>query len=164
MKYLYAPWRNMNKNHQGVKINKSKCTFCEILENIDNESHILYQDKYCFIVMNKFPYNNGHILLVPKKHITSIVDLDIDEWSHISGIIKKATALLIESVNTKHINIGINIDEYAGASIASHLHIHFVPRYKGDTNFMTAIFDTRVYPNNFDEVYENIKKNVDKFL
>jgi diadenosine tetraphosphate (Ap4A) HIT family hydrolase len=166
MKYIYAPNRNMSKNYQKFtnKPTINNCTFCNIFKDIKNQKHIIYKDKYCFVVMNKYPYSCGHILLIPNKHITSITSLEPKVWQHISNIMQKTTSLLCESLNTKHINIGINIDEYAGASIAKHLHIHFVPRYKGDTNFMTAIFDTRVYPNNFDDIYQSIIKNVSKFL
>jgi diadenosine tetraphosphate (Ap4A) HIT family hydrolase len=104
------------------------------------------------------------MLLVAKKHVSSIVALEDKEWQEISIIMKKVPELIENVLMTKHVNIGINIDEYSGASISSHLHIHFVPRYKGDTNFMTAVFDTRVYPNKFEDIYNVIKDNIDKYI
>lgn len=159
MQNIYAPWRNMNKGYK-----QDGCVFCNILNDINKEEHILYKDEHCFIVMNKYPYSSGHILLIPTSHIISIVELEDDVWLHISNIMKKATALLCDSLKTNHINIGININEHSGANIPEHLHIHFVPRYKGDTNFMSAIFNTKVYSNDFDDIYNIIKKKVHKYL
>ena len=93
------------------------------------------------------------MLILVKKH-----------WLHISTITQQLASLLTNNLSTKHLNIGINIDEFSGASVGNHLHIHFVPRYKGDTNFMTSIFDTRVYPNDFDDIYQKLKNNINKYV
>ena len=167
MQYIYAPWRNMLKAYKNY-INKQHqiCTFCQISKQIEqeNQDYVLYHDEYCFIVMNKYPYTSGHFMLIPHQHVVSLLDLDSGVWEHISTLIPKATHLISQTLQTKHINIGINMGEYAGAGIPDHLHIHFVPRYKGDTNFITAIADARVYPNDFDEVFHLLKKEMGNFI
>ena len=163
MDYIYSPWRNMAKNHRASS-QKPSCVFCEIAKSLNEQPHVLYKDETCFLVMNKYPYNSGHVLLVPFSHVPSPVDLDAQQWLRISVLMQQTTALLCEVLNTKHINIGMNVNDYAGASVGEHLHIHFVPRYKGDTNFMTAIFDSRVYPNDFEEIYKRLLEATPRFL
>ena len=147
---------------KGYEKKPDACIFCDISKN--SSDYMLYSDEHCFIVMNKFPYTSGHFLLIPHRHISSVVDLSPESWAHISALIPKASALLSHTLKTTHLNIGMNINEHSGANIPEHLHIHFVPRYKGDTNFMSAINGVRVYPNDFDEIYQLLKSRVAEFL
>jgi len=163
MEHLYAPKRNMMQNNTSMK-KTNDCTFCTIAEEAHKHEHLLYRDEICFVVMNLYPYSTGHILIIPHKHIISITELESSEWLHISSIVQKMTKLLNDILKTEHINIGININGFAGASIKDHLHIHILPRYKGDTNFMTALFDTRIYSNDFWEVHKKLKENIGNYL
>jgi len=159
---LYAPWRDeyvTNKKIDG-------CVFCHISthKEDDKELHVLYRDEYCFIVMNRYPYTPGHFMIIPHLHTDALEDLDSEVWLHISGLAQKSVRLLKEGFGTQGVNIGMNLGKAAGAGIAEHIHLHLVPRWERDTNFITSIAQTRVYSTDFEKIYELILKLVPKYL
>ncbi|WP_324170621.1 HIT domain-containing protein [Sulfurimonas sp.] len=159
---LYAPWRDeyvTNKNIQG-------CTFCHIStnESNDEEMHVLYRDKYCFLVMNKYPYTPGHFMIIPHFHTDKLEDLDSEAWIHMSALAQKGVKLLKEALNAQGVNIGMNLGKAGGAGIAEHIHMHLVPRWERDTNFITSIAHTRVYSTDFQIIYERIKSLIPKYI
>lgn len=159
---LYAPWRD--EYVAGAKI--EGCVFCHISthESEDDESRLLYRDKHCFIVMNKYPYTPGHFMIIPHLHTDKLEELPAETWIHMSGLAQKCVRLLKEGLNADGVNIGMNLGASAGAGIAEHIHMHLVPRWQRDTNFITSIAQTRVYSTDFDKIYEKIKGLIPNYI
>jgi diadenosine tetraphosphate (Ap4A) HIT family hydrolase len=107
--------------------------------------------------MNKYPYTVGHFMIIPHLHIDNIENLDPTLWLHMSTLVQKGVKLLKEDYGAQGVNIGMNLGTAAGAGISPHIHYHLVPRYQGDTNFITTIGDNRVYSTDFVKIYESIK-------
>lgn len=159
---LYAPWRN-----DYVSAKKTKgCVFCSISKHKkeDNASHVIYRDKKCFIVMNKYPYTPGHFMIIPHIHTDKLEDLPSEIWLHISNLAQKSVRLLKDGFNAQGVNIGMNLGSSAGAGIAQHIHMHIVPRWQKDTNFITSIANTRVYSTDFELIYEHIKSLIPQYI
>ncbi len=161
MDYLYAPWRR-----EYVTGKKSGCVFCDIAKDRSNDekNFVLYRDKYCFVVMNKYPYTAGHIMVIPLQHIDNIENLNEECWLHISLIVKKCVTMLKKEFNADGVNLGMNIGKGAGAGIAEHVHYHIMPRWIGDTNFITTIADTRVFSSDFEKIYKRLKKDINRYV
>lgn len=155
MESLYAPWRSA---YFSQKVDG--CVFCNISanEHKDSEHKVFYRDNLCFGVMNKYPYTPGHCMLIPHEHIDSPECLNEDTWLHIHKLSRHLSTALLNGFGAQGVNMGINIKSSAGAGIPEHLHIHFVPRWRGDTNFITTIADTRIYGVDFEKIYTDIKK------
>ena len=153
--FLYAPWRDTYIN----KKKKPSCVFCDISKSndLDEENFVLYRDEICFIVMNKYPYTPGHFMIIPHIHTDKLETLDNKHWMHISNLAQKSIIVLKQSCKAQGINMGMNLGDFSGAGIAEHIHLHFVPRWKGDLNFMTSIANTRVYSKDFLKTYNKIK-------
>ncbi len=152
---LYAPWRDEYITSQNLE----GCVFCHISSHPekDEESHVLYRDEHCFIVMNRYPYTPGHFMIIPHHHTDKLEDLDINTWLHISELAQKGVRMLKDSLNAHGVNIGMNLGRAGGAGIAEHIHMHLVPRWERDTNFITSIADTRVYSTDFERIYQKLK-------
>ncbi len=153
---LYAPWRTEYiKNHT-----IEGCVFCHISEHDDQdeELHVLYRDEHCFIVMNRYPYTPGHFMIIPHKHTDALEELESETWLRMSVLAQKGVRLLKEGFNAQGVNIGMNLGKAGGAGIAEHIHMHLVPRWERDTNFITAIADTRVYSTDFEQIYRKIQE------
>ena len=152
MDRLYAPWR---REYHLTK--RSGCPFCDIRDSKEDEkNYIFYRDKFCFFIMNKFPYNPGHFMIIPNRHTSNLEDLSSEEISHISQMAQKGVQIL-KKWGADGINIGFNLGFDGGAGIPEHIHMQLVPRFKRDTNFMTTIAETRVYSAVFDKIYQEIK-------
>jgi len=111
--------------------------------------------------MNVFPYNNGHLMVVPNRHISRLNDLQIEELNELFTIVQLSEKVLEKTYNCDGINVGINLGKAGGAGIEEHLHVHLVPRWIGDVNFMTTIGGTRVIPENFEQSFTQLKKQFD---
>ncbi len=143
MQIIWAPWRM--EYIQGKHL--SECLFCQkFSEKDDNTNYILYRGNLGFIILNTYPYNNGHLMVAPIRHIADITLLNEKELCKLMNLVQKGVEGLKEVYNPAGFNIGLNLGEAAGAGITDHLHIHIVPRWQGDTNFMPALCDTRVMP------------------
>ena len=151
MDRLYAPWRREYhlKKQDG-------CVFCQI-KNSDDKDYVFYKDEICFFVMNKFPYNPGHFMIIPNKHTPNLEDLSKEEISHIAIMAQKGVKIL-KKWGATGINVGFNLGFDAGAGIPEHIHMQLVPRFQRDTNFITTISETRVYSADFDKIFEEIKE------
>jgi len=159
---LYAPWRDeyvTNKKIEG-------CVFCHISshETEDEELHVLYRDEHCFIVMNRYPYTPGHFMIIPHTHTDKLEELESQTWLHMSALAQRGVGLLKGALNVKGVNIGMNLGAAGGAGIAEHIHMHLVPRWERDTNFITAIADTRVYSTDFDKIYKRLKALLPEYI
>lgn len=158
MKNLWAPWRLVyilsDKKQNG-------CVFCNALkEKQDEKNFILYRSEACFVIMNIFPYNPGHIMVVPNRHINNISLLDKKEKECIFNTLQKFCKILETAFKPSGLNMGLNMGETAGAGIVEHIHFHIVPRWQGDVNFMSIVADTRVISESLTEIYFKIKEYV----
>lgn len=157
---LYSPWRS-----EYFSAHLSECTFCDISKNSqdDEKNKVFYRDEVCFCVMNLYPYTPGHFMIIPHTHVDSPVLLGDKEWMHISLLSKKAIALL-EEYGSDGVNFGVNIRAAAGAGIPKHLHLHVIPRFYGDTNFITTIAGVRVYGIDFEKIFNKISSLALKYF
>ena len=154
MKVLWAPWRI--KYITGDK--EEGCIFCKKpKEGNDKENLILYTGETSFIIMNRYPYSNGHLMTVPYKHTNSFSDLSQDERLDLMNLTAKCLDIL-QVIKPEGFNIGMNLGRTGGAGIDDHLHFHIVPRWSGDNNFMPVIGNIRVMPEYLEETYETLRK------
>jgi len=155
---LYSPWRL-----EYILSNKDKeCIFCiKPSENNDEKHLILYRSEFSFVIMNVYPYNNGHLMVVPQKHVPNLNNLNQAELTDLFTTLQLAERVLTKVYSPDGINIGMNLGKAAGAGIDEHLHVHIVPRWNGDVNFMSALGGTRVIPESFESVYVKLKEQFD---
>ncbi|WP_353662575.1 HIT domain-containing protein [Hydrogenimonas sp. SS33] len=159
MDYLYAPWRTAYiTNEEKIE----GCVFCHISAHpeLDDKHHVLYRDESCFVVMNRYPYTPGHFMIIPHTHTDALETLDSAVWLRISALAQRGVAMLKEGFGAEGVNLGMNLGAAAGAGIAEHIHLHLVPRFPRDTNFITTIGHARVYSTDFQRVYEKLKAMV----
>ncbi|HIP55280.1 MAG TPA: HIT domain-containing protein [Sulfurimonas autotrophica] len=161
-KILYAPWRDEYVTSKKIE----GCVFCHISksEKEDDSLHVLYRDAHCFVVMNRYPYTPGHFMIIPHMHTDKLEELATPTWLHMSKIAQQSVRLLKEGFGASGVNIGMNLGKSAGAGIAEHIHMHLVPRWERDTNFITAIANTRVYSTDFEKIYKKIKSLVPNYI
>ena len=158
MEHLWAPWRNLYvKDSQ----KNTGYIFAEIARGSDDEAHfVLARGKSCFAVLNVFPYNTGHLMVIPYRATGALEDLGDEELLQMMTMLKQMKAAVTAAFRPQGFNVGINLGAAAGAGIEQHLHIHLVPRWQGDANFMTTTAETRVHPNDLATVYAAIKKQL----
>jgi len=158
MERLYAPWRTQYVTTD-KKAKVEGCVFCHIVNTLDDDFNlgVLHREKDFFIVMNKYPYSPGHFMIIPNLHTSNLEDLDEDVFAQMSIFAQKGVKMLKEILNAQGVNIGMNLGKAGGAGIAEHIHLHLVPRWEGDTNFITTLGDTRVYSSDIDEIYKKLK-------
>lgn len=161
MKSLHAPWRDTYINDVQKKSDKdaeSICVFCEHLaRGNDDQAMILGKFKYNFVIMNKFPYNAGHLLVMPLAHVATLQELSSDARAELIELIAKSDAILEETLGNEGSNIGINKGRAGGAGIPSHLHVHVVPRWAGDTNFLPIIADVKQISTDMQSIFKKLK-------
>ena len=155
---LYSPWRL-----QYILSNKDQeCIVCiKPSENNDEKHLILYRSELSFVIMNIFPYNNGHLMVVPKKHTPNLNGLNKEEIDDLFETVQLCENVITKVYSPEGLNMGMNLGKAAGAGIDEHLHVHIVPRWNGDLNFMTAISGTRVIPESFEQAYSKLKEQFD---
>ncbi|KIM10791.1 MAG: HIT family hydrolase [Sulfuricurvum sp. PC08-66] len=160
---LNAPWRDAYVT--GEESQKG-CPFCHIVQNpsMDAKHHVLFRSSDYFIVMNRYPYTPGHFMIIPHLHTDNIAQLDAQLWQQMMHQARQGVALLKEVMHIHGANIGINIGQAGGAGIAEHLHIHVVPRWERDTNFMTSIAHTRVYSTDFEALHGRLLAQAGRFF
>lgn len=152
--YLYSPWRL--DYIQGVK--PEDCILCRFLESEkDAENLIVFRGEHCYVMLNRYPYNNGHIMLVPYLHTKILRELPPEVMNELGQLLQSSEQVLIQAYNCDGINIGINLGRAAGAGIDEHLHIHLVPRWNGDCNFMSVVGGKRVIPEAFEISYKRLR-------
>jgi ATP adenylyltransferase len=159
MEQLWAPWRM-----QYIKKadDAEGCIFCTFpAEQKDEENLILLRGKRAYIILNAFPYSNGHLMVTPFRHTANLDDLDDEEMLEMMTLTRRGVNLLKAAFNPDGFNIGINMGRVAGAGIADHVHIHIVPRWNGDTNFMPVLGDVRVIPESLNAVYQRLREKLE---
>lgn len=151
---LYAPWRTDYIAGKSV----DGCVFCHISAHTEEEEalHVLHRDEHCFVVMNLYPYTPGHFMVIPHRHTDALESLDSEAWLRMSALAQKGVKMLKEGFGAQGVNLGMNLGKAGGAGIAEHIHLHLVPRWERDTNFITALNETRVYSTDFEKVYHTL--------
>lgn len=157
MKQLWAPWRmayiDQNSKERG-------CIFCNKFQTQDRrQSLLLALTPHSMVMLNKYPYNNGHLLLAPKRHEKNLSDLSPEEYGDLSEALRRSVDIIRRILNPGGINLGMNLGKCAGAGIEDHLHWHVVPRWEGDTNFMPVVGETRVMPQHLLDSYDRLQSH-----
>lgn len=138
MDRLWSPWRLEYVTRGGTT---AECIFC-----VRQSDLVVFEGASAYVILNLYPYNNGHLMVVPNRHVATLGDLTAEELGEIGRLTQRAEAALTEAYQPHGLNVGINLGKSAGAGILEHLHVHVVPRWSGDTNFMTTIGEMRVLP------------------
>jgi ATP adenylyltransferase len=155
MKNIWAPWRK----EYILSKKEENCFFCEaIKDNQDRKNLVLYRGKECFCILNKYPYNNGHLMIAPKIHKDDLSKLNDSEMLELLTLSRDVKNILAKKLKPEGFNLGINFGKVAGAGVEDHIHIHLVPRWKGDTNFMPVIAETKVIPQSLEDLYLELKE------
>lgn len=156
---LWAPWR-MEYIDTLADRNKNGCFLCTYWQDPDKdaENRVLWRTERCYVVMNLYPYSNGHMLICPAAHKATMDELDDAEMLELMQLTRDICALLARAVNAQGVNVGMNFGHCAGAGLPGHLHIHTVPRWAGDTNFMAVVGDVRVIPQSMDALYQRMRE------
>ena len=161
METLWAPWRMQYiapKTPQSTE-QEHECIFCaQPAAHRDAEYHILYRGELCYMMLNLYPYNNGHLMIAPYQHVGSIEKLDSATLTELIEQAQLALRALRLAMKPDGFNMGINEGKVAGAGYADHMHLHVVPRWNGDTNFMPVLADVKVMPEHLDVVYEELRR------
>jgi ATP adenylyltransferase len=164
MEYIWAPWR-IEYILEAKDANKVGCILCHKPKEADGQANlILHRGKTNFIILNAFPYNPGHLMVAPYRHLGKLEDLSDEESREHFDLVKLSIKLLEEAIKPSGFNTGMNLGRVAGAGIEDHLHTHVVPRWQGDTNFMPVVADTKVLPQALASSYINLKKSLDSLL
>ncbi len=158
MDHIFTPWR-----YQYVsKVDEKKgCIFCEKAAAVeDRENLVVFRGLLCFAMLNLYPYCSGHVMVIPYKHTGTIEELEEETLSGMMVLAQRCMGAIRDAFEPDGFNLGINIARVAGAGIQDHVHLHVVPRWAGDSNFMSVIGDTRVLPLSLDEVWEALSKRL----
>jgi ATP adenylyltransferase len=157
---LYTPWRyDYIKGASGEKTGFGEsCVFCALPARDDDEgTFILHRARHNFVILNIYPYTSGHLMIVPFKHTADFAALDMETSEELMLLAKRAVGLLEETYHPHGFNLGMNLGQAAGAGVTDHLHMHLLPRWMGDANFMTTVGETRVLPEDLRTTYDRLR-------
>ncbi len=159
MERLWAPWRSTYLNCISQSRGKENCLFCWLKKVKDKQKNlILYRGKKVLVVMNRYPYNSGHLMVAPLRHIASFEGLTPDEGADLLRLVQASIKFLRQEFAPQGFNVGANLGASAGAGVPGHLHLHIVPRWQGDTNFMPVCADTKVVSEGLERTYERLQR------
>lgn len=156
-KNLWAPWRMKYIKGLAVKSSNFIQEYVESPEK-DDENLVLWRTKHCIVVFNRFPYNNGHLLIAPKRKVPDLSTASDEEMLDMMRLVRDCQTVLTEAVHPNGFNVGVNFGRCAGAGVPDHMHIHIVPRWEGDTNFMHVVSDTDVISQGLTELFEDLRR------
>ena len=155
MKTMWAPWRM----DYILSDKKDECVFCDAISK--NEDLTLFKGKDTMVMMNKFPYINGHLLVAPVRHLSALEQLSRHEMGELLATVERSVNILKRVMHPDGFNVGLNLGKVAGAGVEEHLHFHIVPRWFGDTNALTVLAEVRVIPEHLKTTYNNLKPHFD---
>jgi len=155
---IWAPWRI--EYIQSLAGDDDTCFLCRYRDEPDRDSEnlLLWRGEECFAVMNRFPYTGGHMLVAPLEHVGGLEDIPCATMCEMMEMVRDLQSVLTRAIGAHGFNVGMNIGRCAGAGLPGHLHLHVVPRWSGDTNFMSVLGDIRVIPQALDQLYERLKE------
>ena len=160
MDYLWTPWRYAFVSSAEKK---SGCVFCDLPKlGDDAKAGIVYRGKYCFVILNIYPYTSGHVMVVPFAHLDELQKLPTDAAHEMIELSKKMETVLRVLYNPDGINLGMNVGKAAGAGIAGHIHMHVLPRWVADASFISVVGETRILPEALEVTYQRIKAAMEK--
>jgi ATP adenylyltransferase len=157
--HLWSPWRYKYIN-SGDKETESLCVFCSLLNDsteADERNYILHRARYNFVILNLYPYISGHLLVIPYEHLSDLDAASKETTDELMDLAKRCQTALREAYHPQGFNLGMNLGRSAGAGVAEHFHLHIMPRWTGDTNFMTTVGETRVHPEDLAVTYEKLR-------
>ena len=155
MERIWSPWRMSYIKASNAK--GSGCVFCHALEQEDGpENLIVHRGEQAFVILNRYPYTSGHLMVLPNKHVSRLDEVDAKTRGEMTELVNQATKVLEKVYAPEGFNLGANLGSAAGAGIEEHLHLHVVPRWVGDTNFMSTVGETRVLPEELTESWKQI--------
>jgi ATP adenylyltransferase len=142
---------------QGKESVPEGCLFCVAPRMQDAEAHVVYRGDLCYAILNRFPYNNGHLMVVPYVHVGTLEALDVQTLAGLMALTQLSLRVLREAYDPQGFNVGMNIGEVAGAGMAGHIHLHIVPRWGGDNNYMSTVGQTRIIPEWLEQTYGRLR-------
>ncbi len=159
MNHIWSPWRMEYIENHGKE---DGCIFCKVQSESDGPGNlIIYRGSLAFVILNRYPYTSGHVMVVPFSHKPDLEGLTSAERGAMMDLTARATGVLRRVYGSDAFNIGLNLGEAAGAGVKEHVHIHIVPRWVGDTNFMSTLADTRVLPESLEDTWKKVKTGFD---
>ncbi len=160
MERLWSPWRGQYIGSSGSSPTSNGCVFCSINADTahDEQNFVVHRGERAFIVLNLYPYISGHLLVVPYQHVPDLDAAAKETTDELMDLTKRCQTALRVVYRPDGLNIGMNLGQAAGAGIADHIHIHIMPRWAGDTNFMTTVAETRVLPEDLPTTYQKLRK------
>ncbi len=162
MEHIWAPWRREFILQGGVH---DQCFLClKPKEQKDDTNYILYRGKFNYILLNAYPYNPGHLMVAPYRHVGDLIETEENELKEHFELVKMAVKLLKHTVKPAAFNVGMNLGRIAGAGVDDHIHTHVVPRWQGDTNFMPVVSETKVLSEALSQTWESLSKGMKEIL
>ncbi len=159
MKRLWAPWRMEYICSARKSSGRRSCLFCRLVRSKDDEQNLLLlRSRLGLVLMNRFPYNNGHLMVAPNRHVAELERLTDREAHELFQLLQRSLVVLKRELTPQGFNVGMNLGRVAGAGVAGHLHIHIVPRWNGDTNFMPLVAETKVVSEHLATTYNRLKQ------
>jgi ATP adenylyltransferase len=161
MNYLWTPWRSV---YMKEKRDKARCIFCDAASepSADEANLVVFRGAFSFILLNRYPYTSGHLMIAPFVHVARLAGITDDAAIEIMHLTRRAEQVLERAYHPDGLNLGMNLGEAAGAGIEQHIHVHVLPRWKGDANFMTSVAETRIIPEGLDETYRKLRDGFTK--
>jgi ATP adenylyltransferase len=156
MDFLFTPWRYTYVTGAEKAL---ECVFCAALQSGDDRrAGIVHRGRHCFIILNSFPYTSGHVMIVPFRHTDQLQKLEAEEAHEMVALAQRLEGILRELYHPDGLNMGINLGKAAGAGVAAHIHMHVLPRWVADANFMSVVGETRVLPEDLETTYQRIRE------
>jgi ATP adenylyltransferase len=157
MDYIWTPWRYAYITTAAKSTAADQCIFCELVKLPDADAKIVHRGNHCYVILNSFPYTSGHVMVVPFAHLDELQKLPQATANEMMSLSQRMESILRQVYSPDGINVGMNIGRAAGAGVAGHVHMHILPRWVGDTNFMTVTGESRVLPEALEVTYNRIK-------
>jgi ATP adenylyltransferase len=151
---LFSPWRHAYVTRSEEA---DTCVFCDAAQNDQGRALTVFEGDACYVILNLYPYNSGHLMVVPRRHVASLAHLTTAELTEMAELTRRCEMTLTEAYAPQGINLGMNLGRPAGAGIVDHLHVHLVPRWTGDTNFMSIVGNVRVLPEELPQTAERLR-------
>jgi ATP adenylyltransferase len=155
MDYLWTPWRYQYVSTAGKP---QGCVFCLAQQEADEKARIVHRGQHCFVILNTFPYNTGHAMIVPYQHLDQLQNLPAEGAQEMMALAQRLEGYLRELYRPDGVNLGMNIGAAAGAGVAGHIHMHVLPRWVADANFMTVVGETRVLPETLEITWRRLRE------
>jgi ATP adenylyltransferase len=162
MNQLWTPWRSV---YMKEKKDKARCIFCDAAADpkADEQTLVIFRGRWAFALLNRYPYTSGHLMIAPYAHISRLSEASEETSAEMMQLTRRAERILEQIYDPDGLNLGMNLGEAAGAGIEQHIHMHVLPRWKGDANFMTSVGSTRIIPEALEDTYAKLRDGFAQF-